>query len=94
MADPGSELPAEARPVLVVIAESLQSVQAQTDADNLADLHRAVAELPEPYRSLILTSFFEEVTYDALARTMGVSLGTLKSWARRGLGKLRAKLLG
>ena len=38
------------------------------------------------------TAFFEGVTYDALAKMLGMPLGTLKSWIRRSLISLRGCL--
>lgn len=42
----------------------------------------------------IRTAFFEGVTYDVLASRAGVPLGTMKSWVRRGLLRLRECLGG
>ena len=41
---------------------------------------------------MIRTAFFEGVTYEALARRMDTPLGTVKSWVRRGLAKLKGCL--
>jgi RNA polymerase sigma-70 factor (ECF subfamily) len=40
-------------------------------------------------RSAIATAFFDGVTYADLAATAGVPLGTMKSWVRRGLARLK-----
>lgn len=42
----------------------------------------------------IRTAFLEGVTYEALAARAGVPLGTMKSWVRRGLLRLRECLEG
>jgi len=49
-------------------------------------------ELEEPARSAIRAAFFEGFTYAELAENRGVPLGTMKSWVRRGLGRLRGCL--
>jgi len=41
---------------------------------------------------VIRTAFFEGVAYEALARRLETPLGTVKSWIRRGLAKLRGCL--
>jgi RNA polymerase sigma-70 factor (ECF subfamily) len=47
----------------------------------------------EPHQSAaIRAAFFDGATYDDLADRMSVPLGTMKSWIRRGLLKLRACL--
>ena len=42
--------------------------------------------------SAIRTAFFDGVTYDALAARAGVPIGTMKSWIRRGLQRLKTCL--
>jgi RNA polymerase sigma-70 factor (ECF subfamily) len=41
---------------------------------------------------VIRTAFYEGVTYEALAQRSGTPLGTVKSWIRRGLLKLKGCL--
>ena len=40
----------------------------------------------------IRAAFMDGLTYEDLAERAGVPLGTMKSWIRRGLAKLRACL--
>jgi RNA polymerase sigma-70 factor (ECF subfamily) len=61
-------------------------------ADDAGRLHACLSELDERTKSVIRTAFFEGVTYEALAQRMGAPLGTVKSWIRRGLAKLRGCL--
>ncbi|WP_293376321.1 sigma-70 family RNA polymerase sigma factor [Phenylobacterium sp. SCN 70-31] len=61
-------------------------------ADDRARLHGCLSELDDRTQSVIRTAFFEGVTYDALARRMDAPLGTVKSWIRRGLAKLKGCL--
>jgi RNA polymerase sigma-70 factor (ECF subfamily) len=60
------------------------------------DERRRLAEcldtLDEEPRRAIRTAFFAGATYEELAAARGVPLGTMKSWIRRGLLKLRACL--
>ena len=55
-------------------------------------LGRCLGELDDRTQTVIRTAFFEGVTYEALAQRMDTPLGTVKSWIRRGLLKLRGCL--
>jgi len=61
-------------------------------ADDAARLEACLGELDERTRRVIRTAFFEGVTYEALALRMETPLGTVKSWIRRGLARLRGCL--
>lgn len=52
-------------------------------------LHRCLDQLEEKPRLAIRTAFFDGVTYAELALRLGVPLGTMKSWVRRGLARLK-----
>jgi RNA polymerase sigma factor (sigma-70 family) len=58
-----------------------------------SDEHRRLAdcldELESRHASAIRSAFFEGTTYEDLAERMKVPLGTMKSWIRRGLLRLR-----
>ncbi|MEG3597551.1 MAG: sigma-70 family RNA polymerase sigma factor, partial [Pseudomonadota bacterium] len=60
------------------------------DAEREARIHGCLDTLDETPRDAIRTAFFEGRTYAELAENMGVPLGTMKSWIRRGLAKLKA----
>ena len=45
-------------------------------------------------RDAIRTAFFDGVTYAELAERQSIPLGTMKSWVRRGLAKLKECLEG
>ena len=55
-------------------------------------LSRCLAELEARHASAIRAAFLDGTTYEELAAWMSVPLGTMKSWIRRGLLKLRACL--
>ena len=57
-----------------------------------ARLHACLSTLDDRTEAVIRTAFFEGVTYEALARRMDTPLGTVKSWVRRGLAKLKGCL--
>jgi len=65
-------------------ADARLEVSEQTRA-----LEGCLSELPDDHASAVRTAFFGGVTYEALAETLGLPLGTLKGWIRRSLMKLR-----
>lgn len=71
-------------------AESAESLLSAADDRNR--LHGCLSELDERTEKVIRTAFFEGVTYEALAQRMDAPLGTVKSWIRRGLAKLKGCL--
>ncbi|MBU1346686.1 MAG: sigma-70 family RNA polymerase sigma factor [Alphaproteobacteria bacterium] len=60
--------------------------------DEVGRLNVCLETLEDKVRSAIRTAFLEGVTYDALATRENVPLGTMKSWIRRGLLRLRSCL--
>jgi RNA polymerase sigma-70 factor (ECF subfamily) len=61
-------------------------------AQQHARLAGCLGELEARHSSAIRAAFLDGSTYDELAERMHVPLGTMKSWIRRGLLKLRACL--
>ena len=64
------------------------------DAERSARIHDCLAALQDNQRDNIRDAFFEGATYAELAERADVPLGTMKSWIRRGLAKLKACLEG
>ena len=52
-------------------------------------LHLCLDQLEDKQRGAIRTAFFDGLTYAELAEREGVPLGTMKSWVRRGLMRLK-----
>ena len=61
-------------------------------AEDVRRLHGCLDELDAKVAHCIRTAFMEGVTYDTLAQRESVPPGTMKSWIRRGLLRLRACL--
>ena len=59
-----------------------------------ASLQDALVQLDPRHAEIIRSCYFEGHTYEALAAREGVPVGTLKSWVRRGLIRMRAALAG
>jgi len=57
-------------------------------------LHFCLDTLETNQRDAIRTAFFDGLTYTELAERIAVPLGTMKSWVRRGLMRLRECLDG
>ena len=57
-------------------------------------LARCLEQLEAQHSAAIRAAFLDGATYEELAQRMNVPLGTMKSWIRRGLLKLRACLEG
>jgi RNA polymerase sigma-70 factor (ECF subfamily) len=61
-------------------------------ADDRNRLNHCLGELDDRTENVIRIAFFEGVTYEALANRLDAPLGTVKSWIRRGLAKLKGCL--
>lgn len=61
-------------------------------SDDANRLQGCLGELDDRTQGVIRTAFFEGVTYEALAQRMNTPLGTVKSWIRRGLARLKGCL--
>lgn len=59
------------------------------DAERTARVHACLESLGDPQRGAIRSAFLEGRTYAELAAQEDVPLGTMKSWIRRGLAKLK-----
>lgn len=67
---------------------------AQGDALLVRDLERSIARLPAEQRAVLLLVTLEEMSYDDVARTIGIPIGTVMSRLSRAREKLRAMMLG
>jgi RNA polymerase sigma-70 factor (ECF subfamily) len=63
-----------------------------TSQENRRLLLKAVASLPEDYRTVILLHHLEEMRVEEIAETLGVPGGTVKSRLSRARRELRRKL--
>lgn len=66
----------------------------QSDRLEIRDLEAALRLLPEEQRAVLLLVALEEMTYDEVAKTLEIPLGTVMSRLSRGREKLRAVLDG
>ncbi len=75
-----------------VADDSLLADQSMIVAEEGEQLHRCLGELEDRTRLCIRAAFFDGSTYAEIAERENVPLGTMKSWIRRGLLRLKACL--
>jgi len=68
------------------------AVERLESGEDQARLKHCLEELEDRQSAAIRAAFLDGLTYEELARRTEVPLGTMKSWIRRGLMKLRACL--
>jgi RNA polymerase sigma-70 factor (ECF subfamily) len=61
---------------------------------NAQRLQAALASLDPRHAAIIRGCYFEGASYEMLAQREGVPVGTLKSWVRRGLIRMKTDLAG
>ncbi len=66
----------------------------QGDALLVRDLDRAIARLPAEQAAVLLLVTLEEMSYEEVARSLGIPIGTVMSRLSRAREKLRAMMLG
>jgi RNA polymerase sigma factor (sigma-70 family) len=72
--------------------DSADAFDIAASAQDGARLHHCLEELDERPRAMIRSAFIDGASYPELATREGVPLGTMKSWIRRGLQKLKGCL--
>jgi RNA polymerase sigma factor (sigma-70 family) len=70
-------------------ATPLASLQMSRDAKALAE---CMAELEGKHRQLVGMAFFHDLSHSELAQQLALPIGTVKTWIRRSLEKLRVCL--
>ena len=85
-----------ARPTDLIDDEMPELAQRAPQGDSLVvrDLDRSIARLPEEQRAVLLLVTLEEMSYEEVARTLDVPIGTVMSRLSRAREKLRMMMLG
>lgn len=55
-------------------------------------VRRAVGDLPDRYRTVVLLRYVQDLSYEEIAEEMGVPRNTVATWLRRALGLLEKTL--
>jgi RNA polymerase sigma-70 factor (sigma-E family) len=77
-----TERPVEELPVMATTAP-------QSEVDERDRVWRALRRLPQQQRAVLVLRYFEDMTEEQIAGTLGLAPGTVKSYASKGLDKLR-----
>jgi RNA polymerase sigma-70 factor (ECF subfamily) len=88
---------ARRRPVVIPLAEYDESLAVPSGEDlhmALADLDRALAELPAEQRAAVLLVGVEDMSYAQAAAVLAIPVGTLMSRLHRGRKQLRILMSG
>ena len=72
----------------------LAQPQREPDALLVRDLDRAIGRLPPDQRAVLLLVTLEEMSYEEVARALGIPIGTVMSRLSRAREKLRAMMAG
>ena len=72
--------------------EAPERAAADAFCDERVDLQRALRTLPRRQRDVVVLRYLADQPEDAVARALGVSVGSVKTHASRGLATLRARL--
>lgn len=79
--------------VVLVDTEAFADVQSSAN-DRLEehDLHCALEQLPESYRTIVVLRFFEDLTLDEIAEVTGINISTVKTRLYKSLKMLHLEL--
>jgi RNA polymerase sigma-70 factor (ECF subfamily) len=87
------------RPVLSDRPEGPEAVESSPDAEQMADtrqrlgrLQKALEELPENQREAVSLYHLEGLSYQQIAESLEVPLGTIMTWLHRGRSRLKKEL--
>ena len=75
--------------VTVIADEGPSPAESLETRDDVRRLNDCLGQLDDRTGGAIRTAFMDGMTYDALAARENVPLGTMKSWIRRGMMRLR-----
>jgi RNA polymerase sigma-70 factor (ECF subfamily) len=90
MKRPEVEMPDEADTPPMLLADLAESPEDRAvEREGLGRLKGCMEGLQDEQKRTVLLAYYEGYTHQELARSMNAPLGTVKSWVRRGLARLR-----
>ena len=75
-----------------IVDDAESGLDALVRSDDARQLQGCMSELDKTHQDALRTAFFEGRTYEDVAGLHGVPVGTMKSWIRRALIRLKACL--
>lgn len=69
--------------------QALSPLEENENRQSLEAIQRCLRTLQSPQRDSVLLAYYEGLTHEELAERLDAPLGTVKSWIRRGLIRLR-----
>ncbi len=80
----------EGEETLLQLSDDGPDQEQQVNLWQLTDqVHQCLEEIPEQQRRCIELAYFEGLTHQSLSERVDTSLGTVKTWIRRGLARLQ-----
>lgn len=90
MKRPEVEMPEEGEEPPMTFVDVAESPEDRAvEREGLGQLHRCMKGLQDEQKRSVLLAYYEGYTHQELAVAMNAPLGTVKSWVRRGLARLR-----
>jgi RNA polymerase sigma-70 factor (ECF subfamily) len=87
---PEVEMPEEGEEVPFSMEDHAQSPEdSAVEGEGIGRLQGCMKDLQQEQRQSVMLAYYEGYTHQELAERMNAPLGTVKSWVRRGLAKLR-----
>ena len=90
----GRAPPARVEDIADIADDRISAEQSMLEGERAGQLYDCLDQLEQRQRDAIRTAFFDGLTYAELAERRSVPLGTMKSWVRRGLARLKDCLGG
>ncbi|MGQ0503362.1 MAG: sigma-70 family RNA polymerase sigma factor [Panacagrimonas sp.] len=76
-------------PPMTLADDSQDPLARASESQGIARMRLGLRELPPEQREAVLLAYYEGYTHQELAERLNAPLGTVKSWVRRGLARLR-----
>lgn len=82
------------RPIGVENRDGTEAYEKIEQEETAQTVREAVGKLPEHYRDVVLCVYFQDMSMEAAASTLGIEVGTVKSRLARAREKLKKMLEG
>jgi RNA polymerase sigma-70 factor (ECF subfamily) len=73
--------------------EATDAWSLETESESVAVVRTALQSIPAPQRQVVLLSYYHDLTWQEIANTLGIPLGTVKSRMHGALTRLRGLLV-